>query len=240
MNKLISNTRGRDKTEKINTMRTHSEGYFDFLKVYLSPLCFTMIALNNSSVNCLGTEQTEVAMKPELIFPEQLLKNVTPLLRQTQRITCIYWLLQTYLIPSSWEKESFWGLMENYESCLTQAGSEVSEGRVSTGYVEPIWRLRFSRVVTKPNWDLHCTAKTVCFYRVVMTESTAFIAAPNKEHYYPPNWVRLQVGVKPKDTTQSKIGRRKDFLLPAASKENMRDLCQSSVSQDSKKGEVLS
>ena len=53
----------------------------------------------------------------------------------------------------------------------------------------------------------------------------------------PQNWVHLFVGVEPKDATKPKNGRRKDLLL-AASKENTRDLSQSSVSL--KTGEVLS
>ena len=53
------------------------------------------------------------------------------------------------------------------------------------------------------------------------------------------NWVYLLVRVEPKDTTKSKVGRRKDLLL-AASKENTRDLSQISVSPNSKIGEVLS
>ena len=54
----------------------------------------------------------------------------------------------------------------------------------------------------------------------------------------PENWVRLLVGVEPKDTTKAESGRRKDLLL-AASKENTRDLSQSSVSPNSKVGEVF-
>ena len=41
------------------------------------------------------------------------------------------------------------------------------------------------------------------------------------------------VTVSSKDKTKPKIGRRKDLLLFAASKENTGDLCQSSVSQKS-------
>ena len=48
------------------------------------------------------------------------------------------------------------------------------------------------------------------------------------------------VGVQPKDTTKPKTGRRKDLLLLAASRENSRALSQSSVSLNSKIGEVLS
>lgn len=48
------------------------------------------------------------------------------------------------------------------------------------------------------------------------------------------------VGVQPKDTTKPKTGRRKDLLLFAASKENFRALSQSSVSLNSKVGEILS
>ena len=55
----------------------------------------------------------------------------------------------------------------------------------------------------------------------------------------PKNWVCLLVGVEPKDTTKPKIGRRKDLLL-AASKGNTGDPSQSSVSPNSKSGEVLS
>ena len=55
----------------------------------------------------------------------------------------------------------------------------------------------------------------------------------------PRNWVCLLVSVEPKDTTEPKMGRRKDLLL-AASKENTRYLSQSSVSPNSKIGEVLS
>ena len=47
------------------------------------------------------------------------------------------------------------------------------------------------------------------------------------------------VGVELKETTKSKIRRRKDLLL-AASKENIRDLSQNSISPNSKIGEVLS
>ena len=47
-------------------------------------------------------------------------------------------------------------------------------------------------------------------------------------------------GVEPKDTTKPKIGRRKELLLIAASKENTGDLSQSSVSRNNKIGEVLS
>ena len=53
------------------------------------------------------------------------------------------------------------------------------------------------------------------------------------------NWVGLWVGVQPTNTTKPKIRRRKDLLLLAASKENTWDLSQSSVSQNSKSGEVL-
>ena len=55
----------------------------------------------------------------------------------------------------------------------------------------------------------------------------------------PENWVCLLVNVTPKDTAKPKVGRRKALLL-AASKENTRDLSQSSVSSNSKIGEVLS
>lgn len=50
----------------------------------------------------------------------------------------------------------------------------------------------------------------------------------------PQTWIRLLVGVRPKDTAKSKMGRRKDLLLLAASKENMRALSQSSVSLNHK------
>ena len=54
------------------------------------------------------------------------------------------------------------------------------------------------------------------------------------------NWVHLLMGIKPKDTTKPKIRRRKDLLLSVANMENIRDLSQSSVSLNSKIGEVLS
>ena len=44
----------------------------------------------------------------------------------------------------------------------------------------------------------------------------------------PENWVRLLLGVKPKDTTKPKSGGRKDLLL-AASKENTGDLFQRNI-----------
>ena len=57
----------------------------------------------------------------------------------------------------------------------------------------------------------------------------------------PKNWVCFLVGVKPVDTNKPKIRRQKDLLLLAASKENLTgDLSQSSVSLNSKTGEVLS
>ena len=52
----------------------------------------------------------------------------------------------------------------------------------------------------------------------------------------PENWVRLLVGVGPKDTIKPKIRRRKDLLLLAARKQNTGDLSQSSVSQTAKLG----
>ena len=51
--------------------------------------------------------------------------------------------------------------------------------------------------------------------------------------------VHLLVGMEPKDTTKPKIRKRKDLLL-VASKEDTRDVSQSSVSPKSKIGEVLS
>ena len=54
------------------------------------------------------------------------------------------------------------------------------------------------------------------------------------------NWVCFLVGVEPKDTTEAKSGRKKDLLLLEASKENSGDFPQSSVSLNSKIGEVLS
>ena len=64
-------------------------------------------------------------------------------------------------------------------------------------------------------------------------------ALPGLGLVLPENWVHLLVGVEPKDTNKPKIGRRK-YLLLAASKENTGDLSQSSVSSNSKAGEVLS
>ena len=54
----------------------------------------------------------------------------------------------------------------------------------------------------------------------------------------PENWSHLVVGIEPKDTTKPKSGRRKDLLL-AARKESTGGLSQSSVSRNSKIGEVL-
>ena len=55
----------------------------------------------------------------------------------------------------------------------------------------------------------------------------------------PENWVCLLRGDEPKDTVKPKIRRRKDLLL-VAGEENTRNLSQSSVSLNSKIGEVLS
>ena len=55
----------------------------------------------------------------------------------------------------------------------------------------------------------------------------------------PENWVHLSVGVKPKDTNEPEVRRRKSLLL-VASKVNTRNLSQSSISLNSKIGEVLS
>ena len=51
----------------------------------------------------------------------------------------------------------------------------------------------------------------------------------------PENCVLLLVGIEPKDTTKPKSRRRRDLLL-ATSKENTRDLSQSSISPNSKTG----
>ena len=53
------------------------------------------------------------------------------------------------------------------------------------------------------------------------------------------NWIFLLVDVKLKDTTKPKSRRRKDLFL-AASKENTRDLSQSSISLNCTMGQVLS
>lgn len=52
----------------------------------------------------------------------------------------------------------------------------------------------------------------------------------------PENWVLLLVGVKPKNPTKPKRGRKKDLLLLVASKNNTRDLSQSSASLNNKMG----
>lgn len=53
------------------------------------------------------------------------------------------------------------------------------------------------------------------------------------------NCVCLLVGDEPKETTKVKMRRRKDLFL-AASKENTKDLSQSSISQNCTMGQVLS
>ena len=60
-----------------------------------------------------------------------------------------------------------------------------------------------------------------------------------KKKLLPKNYICFLMDVKPKDTTKPKIGRKKDLLLLAETK-NTRDLSQGSVSPDSKIGEVLS
>lgn len=57
---------------------------------------------------------------------------------------------------------------------------------------------------------------------------------------YLKNWIGLLAGVEPIDTTKPKSRRRKGFSLLAASEENTGDISQSSVSRNSKTGEVLS
>ena len=52
------------------------------------------------------------------------------------------------------------------------------------------------------------------------------------------NCVCLLVGVEPVGTTKPKMGRRKD-LLPATSKENLRDLSQRSIFSNGKTGKAL-
>ena len=56
----------------------------------------------------------------------------------------------------------------------------------------------------------------------------------------PDFWDHLLVGDEPEDTTKSRIRRRKDLLLLAASKENTGDLSQNGISLSSKIGAVLS
>ena len=53
------------------------------------------------------------------------------------------------------------------------------------------------------------------------------------------SWVCLFMGAEPKDPTKPEIRSRK-YLLLAASKENTEDLSQSSVSPNSRIGEILS
>lgn len=60
-----------------------------------------------------------------------------------------------------------------------------------------------------------------------------------RRYGYSNNWVCLLVGDEPKDTTKVKMRRRKDLFL-AASKENTRDLSQSSISPNCTMRKVLS
>ena len=52
----------------------------------------------------------------------------------------------------------------------------------------------------------------------------------------PPNWFCLLLDVKPIVTNKPKIRRRKDLLLLAASKENIENISQSSISPLAKLG----
>jgi len=56
----------------------------------------------------------------------------------------------------------------------------------------------------------------------------------------PENSVQLFVGVKPKDAKETEIRRNKKKLLLVTSKMNIRNHSQSSISLNSKIGEVLS
>ena len=51
------------------------------------------------------------------------------------------------------------------------------------------------------------------------------------------NWIHLFVGIKQKDTSKPKCGRRKNLSL-TASKENPKDISQSSVSLTAKLGKL--
>ena len=55
----------------------------------------------------------------------------------------------------------------------------------------------------------------------------------------PENWVHLSAGAELIDTTKPSIGRSKNLLLLAASKQNTRDLFQSSIFPNSEIEEVL-
>ena len=56
----------------------------------------------------------------------------------------------------------------------------------------------------------------------------------------PENWVHLLVGLKPVNKMKPDIRRRKGLYLFAVSRKNIRNFSQSSVSLNSRIGEVLS
>ena len=56
----------------------------------------------------------------------------------------------------------------------------------------------------------------------------------------PENWVHLLVGLKPVNKMKPDIRRRKGLYLFAVSRKNVRNFSQSSVSLNSRLGEVLS
>lgn len=117
LNTLISNTR-RDKKERINAIKTHFKNCFDFLEVYLSTLCFTVIAFTIPQSSARRWNNLQLPWN-QTHLQGQLLKNRIPFLRQTQQMTCISQLLQNYLMLRSWEKESIYGITESYGvSCL--------------------------------------------------------------------------------------------------------------------------
>lgn len=67
LNKLISDMRGRDKRERLNTMKTHSKDCFWFLTSLLEHCVLHCDCLYSSSVKCPEMEQSAVAMRPELM-----------------------------------------------------------------------------------------------------------------------------------------------------------------------------
>ena len=100
---------------------------------------------------------------------------------------------------------------------------------------KPLLFLRLLLIAMFEIWDLWWKRYSKWHFPLHYKESSVTVSS------LPLSCVSLKpVGVQPKDTTKPKTGWRKDLLLLAASRENSRALSQSSVSLNSKIGEVLS
>lgn len=111
LNTLISNTR-RDKKERINAIKTHFKNCFDFLEVYLSTLCFAVIAFTIPPSSARRWNNLQLPWNQNS-FTRAVLKEYNSFSKADSQDDLHLLTIADLLILGSWEKESIYEIMES-------------------------------------------------------------------------------------------------------------------------------